>query len=76
MLRGEATNTNFIIFGLTRSENEPTFYSTGDEHANHNTTDAVNFDSKVTGNSGFLQYLLFAILTFIFAILTYFAILT
>jgi hypothetical protein len=58
VLRGEATNTNFIIFGLTRSENEPTFYSTGDEHANHNTTDAVNFDSKVTGNSGFLQYLL------------------
>lgn len=58
MLRGEATNINFIIFGLTRSEHEPTFYSTGDEHANHNTTDAVNFDSKVTGNSGFLQYLL------------------
>ena len=35
MLSGEATNTNFIVFGLTRS---------GIEHAaNHYTTDAVHY---------------------------------
>jgi hypothetical protein len=33
MLNGEATNTNFIVFGLT--------YRTRGEHANHYTTDAV-----------------------------------
>ena len=38
---GEATNTNFIIFALTRSRLEPTIYRTRDEHANPNTTDAV-----------------------------------
>ena len=38
---GEATNTNCIVFGLTRPELEPTIYRTRDEHANHNTTDTV-----------------------------------
>ena len=38
---GEATNTNFIIFALTRSRFEPTIYRTRDEHADPNTTDAV-----------------------------------
>ena len=38
---GEATNTNFIIFALTRSRFEPTIYRTRGEHANTNTTDAV-----------------------------------
>jgi hypothetical protein len=38
---GEATNTNFIIFVLTRSRLEPTIYRTRGEHANTNTTDAV-----------------------------------
>jgi hypothetical protein len=38
---GEATNTNFIIFALTRSRLEPTIYRTRGEHANPNTTDAV-----------------------------------
>ena len=42
MLRGEATNTNFIVFGLTRSGLEPTIYRTGGEDANHYTTDAVD----------------------------------
>ena len=39
---GKATNTNFIVFGLTRSGLEPTIYCTQDEHANHYTTDAVD----------------------------------
>jgi hypothetical protein len=35
---GEATNTNFIVFGLIRLGREPTIYRTRDEHANHYTT--------------------------------------
>jgi hypothetical protein len=35
---GEATNTNFIFFALTRSRFEPTIYRTRGEHANTNTT--------------------------------------
>ena len=38
---GEATNTNFIVFGLTRSGIEPTIYRTGRVNANHYTTDEV-----------------------------------
>jgi hypothetical protein len=41
MLSGEATNTNFIVFGLTRPELEPTIYHTQGEHANHYATDPV-----------------------------------
>jgi hypothetical protein len=41
MLRGEATNTNFIVFGLTRSRLEPTIYHTSGKHANHYTTCAI-----------------------------------
>jgi hypothetical protein len=41
MLSGEVTNTNFIAFGLTRSELEPTIYRTRGEYANHYTTDVV-----------------------------------
>ena len=37
----EATNTNFIIFGLTRPVLEPTIYRTRGEHANYYATDAV-----------------------------------
>ena len=37
MLSGEATHTNFIVFGLTRSGLEPTIYRTGDEYANQYT---------------------------------------
>jgi hypothetical protein len=40
---GEATNTNFIVFGFTRPGLEHTIYRTRGEHANHYTTDtAVN----------------------------------
>ena len=35
VLSGEATNTNFIVFGLTRPGLEPTIYRTRGEHANH-----------------------------------------
>jgi len=35
VLSGEATNTNFIVFGLTRPALEPAIYRTRDEHTNH-----------------------------------------
>ena len=41
MLSGEATNTNFIVFGATRPGIEPTIYRTRGEHANHYAPDAV-----------------------------------
>ena len=41
MLSGEATNTNFIVFGLTRPGFEPTIYRTRGEHVYHYATDAV-----------------------------------
>ena len=41
VLSGEATNTNFIVFGLTTSGLEPTFYRTQGGSANHYTTDDV-----------------------------------
>ena len=40
-LGGEATNTNFIVFGFTRPGLESMIYSTWGEHANHYATDAV-----------------------------------
>jgi len=42
MLSGEATYTNFIVFGLTRSGLEPTIYHTQDEHDNYSTSDVVD----------------------------------
>ena len=42
MLSGEAADTNFIVFGLTRPMLEPTIYRTRGEHANHYTSDAVH----------------------------------
>jgi hypothetical protein len=43
VLSGEATNTNFIVFGLTRLGLEPTIYCTQGEHANNYATDAVHY---------------------------------
>jgi len=43
MLNGEATNTNFIVFGLTLSALETKVYRTRGEHANHYTINAVFF---------------------------------
>jgi hypothetical protein len=42
VLRGEATNTNFLVFGLTRPGLEPMIYHTRSEYANHYTNDAVS----------------------------------
>ena len=43
MLSGEATNTNLIVIGLTRTGLKPTIYWTWGEHADHYTIDAVLF---------------------------------
>jgi hypothetical protein len=47
VLSGEATNTNFIVFGLTRPGLEPIIYHTRGEHANYYTNDAVYIISTV-----------------------------
>ena len=46
VLSGEATNTNFIDFDLTRSGLEPTICHTRGEHANHYIIDAFQYKSK------------------------------
>jgi hypothetical protein len=46
VLSGEATNTNFIVFGLIRLGLEPMIYRTRGEHANHYPTDAVLMSSQ------------------------------
>ena len=38
---GEATNSNFIVFGLTRPGLEPTMYCTRGEHIDHYATNAI-----------------------------------
>jgi hypothetical protein len=40
-LAGEATNTNIIVFGLTRIGLNPMIYHTWGEHAKHYTTDVI-----------------------------------
>ena len=59
MLKGEAANTNCIVFGLTRSGLEPTIYRTRGEHANHYGTDAVYH---------FLLFLILAIVSWIYSV--------
>jgi len=41
MLSVESTNTNFIVFGLSRLALEPTIYHTRGKHDGHYTNDAV-----------------------------------
>jgi hypothetical protein len=41
MLSGEATNTNFIVFGLTQPGIEPMIYCTRGKYANHYATEVV-----------------------------------
>ena len=41
MLSGEATNTNFIVLGLTQLGLKPMIYHTRGEHTNNYTIDAV-----------------------------------
>jgi hypothetical protein len=46
-ISGESTNTNVIVFGLSRPGLEPTIYHTRGEHANHYATDAVGWQYKI-----------------------------
>jgi hypothetical protein len=46
VLSGEATHTNFMVFGLTGQGLEYTINRTRDEHANHYTTDVVKQKKK------------------------------
>ena len=46
VLSGEATDANFIIFGLTRSRLKHTIYRNRGEHANNYTTVAVMVGMK------------------------------
>jgi len=41
MVSGEATHTNCIVHGLTRSGLEPTIYRNRGEHANNYTTEVI-----------------------------------
>ena len=54
MLRGEATNTNFIIFGVTRQGLKPT----RSKQTNHYTTDAVNKIMSITGYADLINNIL------------------
>ena len=47
----EVTNTNFIVFGLTRPGLEPTTYRTRGDHANHYATDVVKMSVEHHGLS-------------------------
>jgi hypothetical protein len=49
MLSGEATNTNFKVFGLTQLGLEPTIYRTQGEHTNHYATDVVRVGLDQSG---------------------------
>ena len=47
MLSGKATNTDFIVVGLTRPGLKSTIYDTLGEHANHYATDAVKYQLNI-----------------------------
>jgi hypothetical protein len=47
VLSREATNTNFIVIGLTQIELEPTIYRTRGEHTKQYTTDCGFVGSDV-----------------------------
>jgi hypothetical protein len=49
--RREATNINFIVFGLIRSGLEPTIYRARSEHLNRYTTDADAYNLISNSNS-------------------------
>ena len=69
MLSGEATKTNFIVFGLTRSGIEPTTCSTRGEHTNHYTTDAFSNNGAFQSykHTGIYYYPSFCILLYLSA---------
>ena len=56
MLRGEATNTNFVVFGLTRSGLEPTIYRIRDGHVNHYKNDECIVEVDVKNADKHLYY--------------------
>jgi hypothetical protein len=47
VLSGEATNTNFIVFGFTRPVLKLTINHTRGEQANHYATDAVFAQTEI-----------------------------
>ena len=66
MLSGEATNTNFLVFGLTRSGLQPRIYHTRGEHVDHYTTDAVDdFFYKVKISTNYEKIILKLVVLFI-----------
>ena len=56
MLSREETNTNFVVFGITQSELEPTINHSRGEHANHYTTDAVQYLDVVATSNIVIEY--------------------
>ena len=56
MLNGESTNTNFIVFCLTRSGLPPTIYCTRGEHTNHYVINVVVVLMSTKNVSGFDFY--------------------
>ena len=70
MFSGEATNTNFIVFGLTQPCLEPTIYCIRGKHANYFITDN---DSQLTTSIHWpcycnVQFMFMFMLSFIFVI--------
>jgi len=59
VLGGEATHTNFIVYGLTRPGLEPTIYRTRGEHVYSYTTDAKLYTSILSAVKTGLQSQLF-----------------
>jgi hypothetical protein len=57
MISGEATNTNFTVFGLTQPGLKPTIYHTRSENANPYATDAakLNLNAFYCINNAALQ---------------------
>ena len=56
MLSGEATDTDFIVFGLIKPELQPTTYNTRGEHDNHFTTETISlFKDNILENWGILN---------------------
>jgi hypothetical protein len=58
VLSVEATNTNFVVFGLTRLGLEPTIFRTRGEYANDYTTDAVSPAHKIANVEQSLEEIL------------------
>jgi hypothetical protein len=63
VLSAEATKTNFLVFGLTQWNHEPTTYRIRGEHANHYTTDAVlSLYTSINGSCSAINWDAFAVI--------------